>query len=431
MTKAGKTQLVLVALALLLTLRPAVSSGADSPHSSNELPGKVFCGYQGWFGAPGDGTSNGFDNYRYAGEFKPGRCVIDYWPDLSEFGEGEKYPTDFRHADGSVAHVFSAANPKTVDRHFLWMKTYGIDGIFLQRFGWALKQPQTLEHRNRVLENVRKSAARHGRLWALMYDLTSLEAGDIDKYVIPDLRRLARQGGLARDPAYARFQDQPVVAIWGVGFNDNRAYSLRECQQLINFLKHDPVYGDNAVMLGVPYYWQQQQRDTTADPQFHEILKQADIVSPWSVGRYRSVQQAQQMMSAQLTSDVRWTTQHKLGYLPVIFPGFSWHNLKAAEGQTKPMDEIPRQGGQFLWAQAAEVRKAGLNMVYLAMFDEMNEGTCVFKCTDDPPVGASPFLSYAVDGRAPDYYLWLTGQIRKLMRGELTATPQLPQRSAR
>ena len=46
----------------------------------------------------------------------------------------ERVLTDFRHKDGSVATVFDAQNAKTVSRHFAWMKQYGIDGAFLQRF---------------------------------------------------------------------------------------------------------------------------------------------------------------------------------------------------------------------------------------------------------------------------------------------------------
>ena len=185
-----KTQHFLLAIALLLTLRPSMRCEATPLEHGSELQGKVFCGYQGWFSAPGDGTDFGYDNYNYGGAFKPGVCVIDYWPDLSEFEEHEKYPTDFRHADGTMAHVFSAANPRTVERHFQWMKDYGIDGVFLQRFGWALKQPKTLLHRNQVLTNVRQAAKQQHRQWALMYDLTSLQSGDIEKYVIPDIRRL-------------------------------------------------------------------------------------------------------------------------------------------------------------------------------------------------------------------------------------------------
>lgn len=422
-------RIVLISVAFLLTLRATACCNAASPEAGNlELRGKVFCGYQGWFSAPGDGTGLGFDNYNYGGLFRPGVCVIDYWPEVSEFDDDEKYPTDFRHSNGTVAHVYSAANPKTVNRHFRWMKDYGIDGVFLQRFGWALKHPRILRHRDEVLKNVRQSAFEQNRLWALMYDLTSLKAGDIGKYVIPDIRRLVEAGGLANDPAYARYRERPLIGIWGVGFDDNRAYSLSECQDLVEFLKHDPVYGGNSVLLGVPYHWQSQKHDAVADSLFHEIVRQADIVSPWSIGRYRTVEQASMMVRNQLKLDVAWTKQHGLGYLPVIFPGFSWCNLGVAKGAPKPLNEIPRAGGRFFWAQAKEVKNAGLDMIYVAMFDEMNEGTCVFKCAADPPVGNSSFLSYDLDGLTSDYYLWLTGQVARLMRGEIATTTELPER---
>jgi hypothetical protein len=65
-------------------------------------------------------------------------------------------------------------------------------------------------------------------------------------------------------------------------------------------------------------------------------------------------------------------------------------------------------------------------MIYQAMFDEMDEGTAIFKCTNDPPVGASRFLT--LDGLPSDHYLWLTGMGRKLLQGEIEATDALPPR---
>ena len=67
-------------------------------------------------------------------------------------------------------------------------------------------------------------------------------------------------------------------------------------------------------------------------------------------------------------------------------------------------------------------------MIYQAMFDEMDEGTAIFKCTDDPPVGESRFLT--LEGLPSDHYLWLTGMGRKLLRGEIEATDEAPQRKA-
>ena len=48
------------------------------------LAGKVMCGYQGWFAASGDGSGRGWLHYGRGGQFEPGKCSIDLWPDVSE-----------------------------------------------------------------------------------------------------------------------------------------------------------------------------------------------------------------------------------------------------------------------------------------------------------------------------------------------------------
>ena len=88
--------------------------------------------------------------------------------------------------------------------------------------------------------------------------------------------------------------------------------------------------------------------------------------------------------------DIEWCQRHKKDYLPVVFPGFSWHNMQP---EVATLDEIPRLKGQFLWKQYRRGQKAGATMIYQAMFDEMDEGTAIFKCTNDPPVGESKFLT--------------------------------------
>ncbi|MDQ1257865.1 MAG: hypothetical protein QG656_2473, partial [Candidatus Hydrogenedentes bacterium] len=101
---------------------------------TSTLTGKVLCGYQGWFACEGDGSNRGWFHWEWTDGFKPGSCKIDLWPDVSELDEDEKYATEFRHADGSTAYVYSAYNKKTVLRLFEWMRAYGIDGVFVQRF---------------------------------------------------------------------------------------------------------------------------------------------------------------------------------------------------------------------------------------------------------------------------------------------------------
>jgi hypothetical protein len=92
-----------------------------------------------------------------------------------------------------------------------------------------------------------------------------------------------------------------------------------------------------------------------------------------------------------------------------------------------PLNQIPRQGGRFLWKQFVELEKVGATMVYQAMFDEVDEGTAIFKCTNHPPVGESKFLDY--EGLPTDHYLWLVGQGRRLIRHEIQATDELPSRA--
>ena len=59
------------------------------------------------------------------------------------------------------------------------------------------------------------------------------------------------------------------------------------------------------------------------------------------------------------------------------------------------------------------------------MFDEMDEGTCIFKVDDNPPSSAeSQFTNY--EGLPNDYYLWLTGKAREALRGEITLTSAQP-----
>ena len=66
-------------------------------------------------------------------------------------------------------------------------------------------------------------------------------------------------------------------------------------------------------------------------------------------------------------------------------------------------------------------------MLYQAMFDEMDEGTAIFKCTNDPPVGESRFVTE--EGLPSDHYLWLTGQGGKLLRGEIPPSDKIPMRT--
>jgi len=389
---------------------------------TSTLSGKVMSGYQGWFTAEGDGSSRAWVHYGRRGGFRPGQCSIDLWPDVAELDDDEKYPTPFRHADGSVACVFSPLNRKTVVRHFRWMQQYGIDGAFVQRF---TPRPDAADYFNQittVLAHCREGANRHGRAYAVMYDM-HFDARAIDHMKL-DWQRLVDRLKITEDKAYLRHKGRPVIALWGAAFT-HRRWDPAAAKALLDFLKNDPKYGGLTVMLGVPAYWRELRADCRNDPAVHELLLTADIISPWNVGRFGRLDDVAHHADVRMKPDVAWCREHGKDYLPVVFPGFSWHNLQPEN----PLDQIPRHKGQFLWRQYVEAKRAGATMIYQAMFDEIDEGTAIFKCTNDPPVGESPFLTY--EGLPSDHYLWLAGSGGKLIRGEIEPTARVPQRDGR
>jgi len=134
-----------------------------------------------------------------------------------------------------------------------------------------------------VLTHCREGVNREGRAYAVMYDLSGLPSGGIET-VIQDWKRLRDQMRIGSDSAYLHHRGKPLVAVWGVGFSDDRKYTLAECRTLIEYLKSD---GCN-VMLGIPSSWRELKRDAIEDASLHDVLQLADVLSPWTPGRYRS-----------------------------------------------------------------------------------------------------------------------------------------------
>jgi hypothetical protein len=61
------------------------------------------------------------------------------WPDTSTLDEDELYELPGlsipqRSGPSRPAKVFSSRNPKTVNRHYRWMRDHHVSGAFLQRF---------------------------------------------------------------------------------------------------------------------------------------------------------------------------------------------------------------------------------------------------------------------------------------------------------
>ena len=69
--------------------------------------------------------------------------------------------------------------------------------------------------------------------------------------------------------------------------------------------------------------------------------------------------------------------------------------------------------------------EAGSKMIYVAMFDEIDEATAIFKVSNAPPNSdQSHFVSNG--GLPSDHYLWLTGQGAKMLRKEMPLQQEMP-----
>lgn len=418
----------LVVLACFIVL-----SKAASPQNKSIEPlyptykGLVMCGYQGWFRAQGDAANRGWGHFGTRDKFDTVNVTIDLWPDVSEYDK--TYPTSFIKDDGTPAEVFSSADKSTTDVHFRWMKEYGIDGVFMQRFYGYCHNADTRRIPDQILSNAFEASQNTDRAIAVMYDLSGLQPDKDDcSLIIEDWKHLCddlKVRSFGEKQTYLHHNGKPLVAIWGLGFPD-RPYNIRDIgiDRLIDFLKNDPDYGGCSVMLGVPAYFRELNADCLPDPFLHDLIRMADVVMPWMVGRFTlDVYGEMRFYASHVQKDIAWCEENNVDYTPCIYPGFSWYNLSNVEfGGIYPLEQIPRYKGRFMWSQVSTAIENGATMLYVAMFDEIDEATAIFKCTNEPPVNGA-FITY--ENLPSDYYLKLTGTAGKMLRKEIPFSEEL------
>ena len=381
--------------------------------------GLVMAGYQGWFNAPEDGARRGWYHYTGPDGFKPGSCTIDLWPEVSEYEKLHK--TEFVFEDGTPAYTFSSYDASTVETHFRWMEEYGIDGVFMQRFVAEIKGKSGKRHFNKVLDSAMESANRHSRAICIMYDLSGMHPGD-ENILIADIKELASRHSLFdhdSNPSYLYHNGKPLVTVWGVGFNDNRKYGYKEADAIITALE-DMGF---AIMLGVPTQWRTLDGDTIDDPVLHDLIRRCDVVMPWFVGRYN--ENTYTRYQPRIDADIKWVAANDVDYAPLCFPGFSWENMiRRGRGV-----QIDRNSGSFFWKQLHNVIASGAEMIYIAMFDEIDEGTAIFKCAHRVPVPAENSEFVPMDEDVPsDHYLFLAGEAGKMLRKEKPLQKTMPRK---
>ena len=374
------------------------------------LNGKVLFGYQGWFRTPNDGSGTSWSHWS-RGKPSPETMAVDLYPDLSEFD-----PTDLDQIpgvsiQGKPAYLFSSFNSAVVNKHFEWMKRYGLDGVLVQRFITDIPRLRTKEN-DRVLLNIKSAAEKTGRAFAIEYDISGANPKTVADDLKADWNYLFNELKITKSRQYLFNQGKPVVSIWGPGLNDEShpPTTASEALALINYMKDQAKV---SLIGGTPGYWRSQTRDTKSGPEWAEIFAAYDTIQPWSVGRFSSLKGADQWSSEVVKPDFQLLKSRGQNYMPVIFPGFSWHNLN----RNSPQNQIPRLGGKFLWRPAKNAIDSGAQMLKIAMFDEVNEGTAMFKAVSRRDQAPTPgyWLTLDADGEnlPSDHYLKLAGEITK------------------
>ena len=398
----------------------AEPTGQPETVDASSLAGKVLCGYQGWFRCPKDASGLGWIHWsRDARRMAPDTLVFEMWPDTTELAAEERFPVPgFTHPDGRQAYLFSSDNLATVRRHFRWMRDYHIDGAWLQHFLVDLPGgpgQNRYPSRLRVLSHVRQAARETGRVWALAYDIAAMPTNRIYEVLTRDWKKMV-DDKVTQDSRYLHNGSKPVVLIWGFyHHNKDNAMTAELANQLIDYFQQDGPYAAYLAG-GGDWNWRQ-----NPDPQWRKFYNRFPAYAPWNVGNYSlDPTGSKHASTASWAGDLQECRKQGRLWLPVVYPGFSWDNLMRKPAGTTG---IPRRRGQFLWEQFHTLAKMGVDSAYIAMFDEVDEGTAIFKVTSAPPTQAH-FVGY--EGLPSDWYLRLVGEGVRMLRKQRPITPEIP-----
>ena len=391
---------------LELTMGPLPNKewGVKSSISYDTFKGLAMAGYQGWFSCDGDGSDY---NRGYFNKDKP---RVDMLPETLEYPK--TYDAPAMLPDGSPLQVYSAYDYSTMDVHFRWMKEYGLDGVFMQRFISHITEVPGRNFYLKVMDNAMSCAERYDRAICIMYDLSGGKEGSMASTLLADIDELNGKYDLfdhkAR-PSYLWHNGKPLVVVWGVGFKDRSPYYMDEAQTIITGLKERGY----SIMLGVPTFWREGGDDVYDHDRLMSYIKQADIIMPWYVGRFDNTDFDK--FKSIVPADIAWCKKNGIDFVPNCWPGFSWDNMHGSVVG----DAVRREGGKFIKQQIDSYIEAGAESIYFAMFDEVNEGTAIFKVAREVPEPRPGATFVPVeDGIPTDYILTLAGDAAKKLKAK-------------
>ncbi|MFY0626814.1 MAG: T9SS type A sorting domain-containing protein [Reichenbachiella sp.] len=350
------------------------------------LDGKVMFGYQGWFSAIGDGSKT--NRYHHWGNLEtgsgsPSDLSVEMWFDDREFDPDELYATGYNYPDGRMARAFSAYNKKTVVRHMKWLRDYDLDGVFLQRFLSEAQDPSFLDLRDSVTVHVMEGSERYGRTFSIMWDGINYGSNMVEdlkndwKHLVDDLK-------VTESPNYLHHRGLPLISLWG--FSVREEATVAQLNQLIDFFHNNPEEKYRAsIKVGCNQDWINR-------TEWRNAFRNIEVISPWTVGRYGDKAGYENFANKYMTPAQKWCDDNNVDFLPVNWPGFSWYNLHDG-----PKNQHKRRGGDFFWEQASGNLSRGAKSLYLAMFDEVDEGTSFFKMPENATMSPDKGYWLALD----------------------------------
>jgi hypothetical protein len=426
---ARASAITLAAAAILCGAGPA--RPAEQPPAG--LTHRLIVGYQGWFGCPGDFDSNPGWQHWFADRARPEALTVDLLPSVRELKPEDLCDTGMPRRDGhGTVRLYSAQNPSVVARHFAWMRDHGIDGAAAQRFIQPVAaDPRKKGRSDQVLRNVRAAAEASGRVFFVVYDVSGASSATVTADIRADWRHLVGELRLTESPAYLRDGGKPVLELWGFGFGDHPGAPPSVAGLITDLKSGADGLASATVIGGVPSHWRTLDGDSQSAAEWAAVYRSYDVISPWTVGRFADDSGADQFVQSRVTADLAETRRLGLRYLPVVFPGFSWSNLMRNRGRSAEaiVNRIPRRCGQFLWRQVTDLLPLHVDALYVAMFDEADEGTAIFPAvtrTDGLPVGAD-MLYLDEDGCSlpDDWYLRVAGAAARFLHASAVPPGQL------
>lgn len=384
----------------------ALASPASAASPPGDVVGKITVGYQGWFACAGDGAPiNGWWHWsqNWGQPPSPGNTGIKAWPDMREYAHG--YQTAYANlGNGRPATLFSSYDQQTVDTHFGWMRDNGCDTAALQRFNPTGGEGPT---RDAMAAKVRSAAEGTGRKFYIMYDVSGWT--NMQPEIKTDWTN--KMKAHTASSAYARQNGKPVVCVWGFGFNDgNHPFSAAACLDVINWFKGQGCY----VIGGVPREWRTGDGGSRAG--YGDVYHALNMISPWMVGAIGDAAGSDSIYQNINVPDQADCNAHGIDYQPCVLPG--------------DVSERQRKHGDFMWRQFYNMVRVGAQGIYISMFDEYNEGNQIAKTAENAGMVPtnSGMLALDEDGTtcSSDYYLRLTADGGRMLKGQLALTPNRP-----